>query len=77
MAPRRSLLIVDPLDQRERRGLLVRFGLRAAVEGYRQVLGPVTLPVVGYRDTRGERPLSGIVFFFETPPAAPDPDANA
>ena len=60
-------LIVHPMDAQERRGLLARFGLRAAAAGYSQALGPVTLPSVGYGDAQGDRPLTALYFFLETP----------
>lgn len=66
-------LVVDPTDVRERRGLIVTFGLRAAAAGYRQPFGPVVLPGVGYSDTRAERPLTAVYFFLESP----DPSSSA
>ena len=68
-------LILEAADQEDRRGLLVRFGMHAAATGHSQAIGPVTLPEIGYADTRGERPLTAIYFFLESPstPQSPDP----
>ncbi|TAK28803.1 MAG: hypothetical protein EPO21_21855 [Chloroflexota bacterium] len=60
-------LIIDPVNQAERRGILTDFGLRAAQAGYKQALGTVELPGVGYRDTEGRRPLTVVYFFLERP----------
>ncbi len=60
-------LILDPLDQVERHSLLTVFALRAGQSGYKQALGPLVLPNVGYRDREGSRPLTAVQFFFEKP----------
>jgi len=64
-------LLIDAADQTERRGLLVAFCLRAVEAGYRQAFASVTLPQVGYRDTAGQHPLTGVYFFLEKPIPAP------
>lgn len=60
-------LIIDPMDQKERQGWLAEFAIRAAQAGYKQAIGPVVLPNVGYRDTQGQRPLTSVNFFLEKP----------
>ena len=59
---------VDPTNQKEVRGVLVDFGLRAAQIGYRQSLGPIVLPSAAFTSAeRGNRPLTAIYFFLEKP----------
>lgn len=62
-------VMVEPMTER---GLLTVFGLRAAAAGYKQAIGPVVLPEIGFADSHGTRPLTSVQFFLEenqlTPP---------
>lgn len=60
-------LVVDPMDEAERRALVGGFALRAAQAGYKQALGPVVLPEVGFKDTAGTRSLTAVYLFLEQP----------
>ena len=60
-------LILDPGDERERRGVLVDFCLRAVAMGYQQAFPPVTLNAIAYRDIGGNHPLSAVYFFLSRP----------
>ena len=64
-------LIVDAGDERERKSLIVSFGLRAVQAGYKQSIGPVLLPGVGYADAAASRPLTAAYFFLEVPSDVP------
>jgi hypothetical protein len=57
--------IIDPMSQAERRGLLADFATRALVVGWRQALGPIVLPSVGYSPSSGDRPLSAVQMYVE------------
>ena len=63
-------IILDPMDEVERRAVLATFCLRAAALGYASAAPPLSVPAVGFREGRPERPLSA-VFLFLIPPSSP------
>jgi len=58
-------LVIEPA--RGERQIVSDFGIRAALAGYRQALGPVVLPNTGYLEGRLDRPVTTVYFFLETP----------
>lgn len=60
-------LVIDPVEQRERRSIIADFGVRAAQAKYKQALGPVVLPSIGFKDPEGTRSLTAVYFFLEKP----------
>lgn len=62
-------LVIEPAN-RERQ-IVADFGVRAAIAGYREALGPVVLANTGFLEGRGDRPVSTIFFFLEAPASGP------
>ncbi len=86
--PERSVrsyeLIIDPMDDRQRRSVINQFAHDATRAGYKEALSPIVIPNIGYQDTQGQRPLTAVYFFLEKPvrkqeaetPPQPTPDAQ-